>query len=545
MELAGHEVRVVLDLDDLDQLLLRPDARDQQPVLLERLEVVVVDLVAVAVALADDPLAVERRRAAAVAEQDRIEAEAHGATLVGERPLLGQQIDHEVRGVGSELGRVGALQAAHVARVFDYRALHAEADAEVRHALLARVAHRLDLALDAAVAEAARHQDAVDVGEVRGGAVALDVLGVHPDDVHFRLVSDAAVDQGLDEALVGVPQVDVLADHGEPRGGARRFHAAHDVLPPGEVDGTVLQAEALDDDRIQAFTVEHERDLVDRVDVFGGDDRLLLDVAEQRDLRLDAGGQVAVGAAEQDVGLDPDGAQLLHRVLGGLRLQLRGRLHERHEREVDVKDVVLADVLLQLADRFQERQALDVADGPPDLDDDDVLAGADLADHGLDLVGDVRDHLHRPPEVVAAPLLRDDRVVDLARGDVVVARDAGGGEPLVVAEVEIRLAAVVGDEDLAVLVGAHRPRVDVDVRVHLLERDPKAPRLEQRAHRCGRESLAERRHDAARHEDVLGGHSHRSFLDRRSAQARTKVSSSVRPATSSSSLASRSASSTA
>src|SRR2546422_5793801 len=31
------------------------------------------------------------------------------------------------------------------------------------------------------------HQDPVDVGEVRGGAVALDVLGVHPDDVHFRL----------------------------------------------------------------------------------------------------------------------------------------------------------------------------------------------------------------------------------------------------------------------------------------------------------------------------------------------------------------------
>ena len=49
-------------------------------------------------------------------------------------------------------------------------------------------------------------------------------------------------------------------------------------------------------------------------------------------------------------------------------------------------------------------------------------------------------------------------------------------EALVVAEVEIGLGAVVGDEDLAVLVRVHRPGVDVDVRVELLDRD-EIPRL--------------------------------------------------------------------
>jgi hypothetical protein len=44
-----------------------------------------------------------------------------------------------------------------------------------------------------------------------------------------------------------------------------------------------------------------------------------------------------------------------------------------------------------------------------------------------------------------------------------------------VAEVEVGLAAVVGDEDLAVLERVHRARVDVDVRVELLHRDPEAP----------------------------------------------------------------------
>ena len=45
-------------------------------------------------------------------------------------------------------------------------------------------------------------------------------------------------------------------------------------------------------------------------------------------------------------------------------------------------------------------------------------------------------------------------------------------EALVVAEVEVGLALVVGDEHLTVLERVHRPGVDVDVRVELLHRDP-------------------------------------------------------------------------
>ena len=50
----------------------------------------------------------------------------------------------------------------------------------------------------------------------------------------------------------------------------------------------------------------------------------------------------------------------------------------------------------------------------------------------------------------------------------------GVGEALVVAEVEVGLGAVLGDEHLAVLVGRHRPGVDVDVRVELLQLDVEA-----------------------------------------------------------------------
>ena len=78
-------------------------------------------------------------------------------------------------------------------------------------------------------------------------------------------------------------------------------------------------------------------------------------------------------------------------------------------------------------------------------------------------------------------------------------------EALVVADVEVGLGAVLGDEDLAVLERAHRPRVDVQVRIELLQLDAQAARFEQPAERGGDDSLAERRDDAPGDEDVLRG----------------------------------------
>jgi hypothetical protein len=60
-----------------------------------------------------------------------------------------------------ELGAVGAFEPGDVAGVLDHRHLHAETDPEIGHPLLAGVAHGGDLALDAALAEAAGHQHRV------------------------------------------------------------------------------------------------------------------------------------------------------------------------------------------------------------------------------------------------------------------------------------------------------------------------------------------------------------------------------------------------
>ena len=250
--------------------------------------------------------------------------------------------------------------------------------------------------------------------------------------------------------------------------------------------------------------------LVDVAGVGGVDDGALVDVAQVGDLALERRREGPLAAAHDDVGLDAPAAQLGDRVLRGLGLLLARRADERHQRDVDVADVLPADLLAELPDGLQEGQDLDVADGAADLGDHDVdVVGGEPADAALDLVGDVRDDLHGAAEVVAAALGGQHRLVDRAGRGVGRPRQVLVDEALVVAEVEVGLAAVVGDEHLAVLERVHRARVDVDVRVELLHRDPEAPRLQEPAERGGREPLAEGAGHATGHEDVLGRNSAR------------------------------------
>ena len=109
------------------------------------------------------------------------------------------------------------------------------------------------------------------------------------------------------------------------------------------------------------------------------------------------------------------------------------------------------------------------------------------------------------PEEVALPLLAEDGVPDRAGAVARAAEEVLVDEPLVVADVEVGLGAVLGDEDLAVLEGAHRPGVDVEIRIELLQLDAKAARFEQPTERCSDDAFPERRDDSPRDEDVLRG----------------------------------------
>ena len=177
----------------------------------------------------------------------------------------------------------------------------------------------------------------------------------------------------------------------------------------------------------------------------------------------------------------------------------------RHQRQVAVHHVLVADVVAHLTNRFEEGQPLDVADRAADFDDADVGAGGlrDALDVRFDLVGDVRNHLDGRAEIIAAPLLFDHRVIDLARRNVVRALQVLVDEALVVPEIEIGLGPILGHEDLAVLVRVHRTGIDVDIGVELLNGDAETARLEEPSEGGGRDAFAKRTHDTAGEEYVL------------------------------------------
>ena len=108
--------------------------------------------------------------------------------------------------------------------------------------------------------------------------------------------------------------------------------------------------------------------------------------------------------------------------------------------------------------------------------------------------------LDRAAEEVAVALAVDEGLVYRALRDIGVAVEALVDEALVVAQVEVALMAVVGHEDLAVLEGAHRTRIDVEVGVHLLHRDLVAAALEKAAQGCCSNALTQGRYDSASHE---------------------------------------------
>ena len=202
MELHADEPGMVGDLDDLRQHAVGRHAGEPQPAALQPLLVVDVHLVAVAVALADRGRAVDLARPALPGCSTRlVGAEPHRAAeiaaglarlqLVAAHPF-GHQADHRLR-ARAELGRAGALHAGQIARRLDHRHLHAEADAEKRHLALAREARRLDLALRAALAEAAGHQDAVHAFQMLDRVLALEDLGVDPVELDPHIVGDAAM----------------------------------------------------------------------------------------------------------------------------------------------------------------------------------------------------------------------------------------------------------------------------------------------------------------------------------------------------------------
>src|SRR5579883_590402 len=162
MELATEEERMVGQLHNLDVGPIWCRAADAQAAGDQRALVLAIELVAMAMALADFALTVGLMRQRTWLQLARPGAETHRAAQLLHAAQLAQLVDHPMRRRRIKLAGIGVRQAANIAREFNACGLHPEADAEVRDLVLARVLNAQQHAFDAALAEAAGNENPIN-----------------------------------------------------------------------------------------------------------------------------------------------------------------------------------------------------------------------------------------------------------------------------------------------------------------------------------------------------------------------------------------------
>ena len=97
------------------------------------------------------------------------------------------------------------------------------------------------------------------------------------------------------------------------------------------------------------------------------------------------------------------------------QIQVFGSPHAGYE-------ISLSELDLELANRFHEREGLDIPHRAADLDQHNLSAGGfgHQPDSPFDLVGDMGNDLDCTTQIIAATFLIDDIAVDLTAGDVAV-----------------------------------------------------------------------------------------------------------------------------
>src|SRR6185437_3571999 len=154
----------------------------------------------------------------------------------------------------------------------------------------------------------------------------------------------------------------VLADDGDVDLALGLPDARDDLAPALEVGRLRLDAEMRAHLAVETFEVIGVGHVIDGVDVDRLNDAGFAHIAEQRDLAALAFRQRAVAATEQNVRLDAEAEQLLDRMLRRLGLGLARGGYVGHQRQMDEERALAAELVAELTDRLEERQALDVAD---------------------------------------------------------------------------------------------------------------------------------------------------------------------------------------
>src|SRR5690242_5246467 len=108
-------------------------------------------------------------------------------------PFRGQP-DDWVRRLRMKFGAVSALHSGLVTGIFNYRQLHAQADAKIRNTVFTCVADRHDLAFDPTFTESPRNEYRIHPRQA-GDALFLDIFGIGVMNIDFAAGMNSGMNQ--------------------------------------------------------------------------------------------------------------------------------------------------------------------------------------------------------------------------------------------------------------------------------------------------------------------------------------------------------------
>src|SRR6201993_168309 len=161
MKLAANEPGMLRHFDNFDIHAIGRPASDAETGARQRLLVLAIKFVAMAMALGDFEHSISLMRKRAGLQSARPRPKPHRAAHLVHTEQFAQFVNHAIRGRRIELGAVGIFNSRNLPRVLDRSALHSQTNPEERNFLLARIRNRLNHSGNAALAEPARNEHPV------------------------------------------------------------------------------------------------------------------------------------------------------------------------------------------------------------------------------------------------------------------------------------------------------------------------------------------------------------------------------------------------
>ena len=416
----------------------------------------------------------------------RIQSQTHRTAQILNIKLFRHQVDNRMCAVRIELRAVGISHTANVTGKFNYCALHAQADTEERNLVLTCILNSLNLALNTAVTEAAGHQNAVNTGHNLShiSIICFDFFCIYPMDIKLGFIGNCCMTQGFGNGNISILQSNVFADYSDSYLLVIFFQdAGHHIMPALHILRLVLHFQLAQDNGIKSLLLHEHRYLINASCGKVLNNCVGVYVAEHSHFFAHFLRDRLFAAANDNIRRNTDAAQLFDAVLSRFGFQLTGCGNIRYQRNMNIKHIVLADILFYLTDGFQKRQAFNITYSTADFRNNEVgiilLAYAENA--LFDFICDMRNNLYGTAKIIATAFFIYYTLVNLACGRIGVFGQVDINKAFVMSQVKVSFRTVVGYKNLAMLIRAHCSRVNIDIRVELLDSNPIAAAFQQTA----------------------------------------------------------------